>query len=174
MSLFSFGFIVFASSNYDSYYWQARSAILNSETNNTHVNSVRVFKDLATNKITVRVSAFAANPTDYYGLTLQKFDLDLFFLHDGNVSQSIFIKPNQHLLVSTGLDRPLGPKSTISSDIFLSLNSTQSGSFLVFNQTFSGNVNAHVVLTTSVNSFLDPVYGVMETLKEQEIPVSWR
>jgi hypothetical protein len=174
MSLLSFGFIVFASSNYDSYYWQARSAILDSDTNNTYVNSVKVTKDFAASKITVRVSASATNPTNYSGLTIQNFQLDLFFLHAGNLNESIFNKQGQHLLATTDLDRSLDPKSTVSTDIVLNLNSTQSSSFIMFNQTYGGNVAAHVVLTTVVNSFLDPVYGLMTTLKEQEISVSWR
>src|SRR5712692_7808513 len=172
ISLLSLGFILFESLNYDSYYWQGRSAILDSGSNNTRVNAVRVTKDLITGEIVVRISVSATNPTNYSGFTLGGFDLTLFFLHAGNVNESIFQSPKQNLLVNNVLDRTLSPTSTVSTDLFLSLNSTQSRSFQMFNQTYNGNVDAHVVLITVVNSFLDPVYGEMTTTKEQEIPVS--
>ena len=174
MSLLSFGFILLASSNYDSYYWQARSAILNPESNNTKVNGVTVTKDFTTGKIVVRVNMSATNPTNYSGLTLDKFAISVFFLHTQNVSESVFQDQNQKLLANMRLDIPLGPRSTVSTNLFLNLNSTQSSSFLMFNRTYNGNVVADVVLHTEVSSFLDPVYGTMTTQEEWKIPVSWR
>ncbi len=170
--LLSLGIIIFESSNYDNYYWQGRSAILDSESNNTLVSAVRVTKDFTTGAIVVRVSVSATNPTNYIGFTLQAFDIGLYFVHAGDVNESIFRPLDQHLLANTRLDKPIGPNSTVSTDLLLTLSSTQSSSYQEFNQTYSGKVDAIVELLTVVNSFLDPVYGVMTTLKQQEIPVS--
>jgi len=170
-SLLSLAFILFESSNYDSYFWQGRSAILDPTSNNTRVNTVIVTKDFATGKIIVKISVSATNPTNYSGFMLQGFDLTFFFLRVGSVNESIFQNPKQQLLANIAVDRSLDPKSTVTTDILLSLNSTQSISYQMFNQTYNGNLDAHVVLVTVVNSFLDPVYGVMTTTKEQEIPV---
>lgn len=169
ISFFSVGYILIASSNYANYYWQARSAVTDPESNNTYVKAVVVTKDLNTGQIVVRVSVSATNPTNYSGLTLRSFAIVLFFIQSGNINQSIF--QNSQLLANSVLDRPLDPKSTVSTDLFLSLSSTESSSFRTFNQTYSG-VDAHVVLTTAINSFLDPVYGIMTTVKEQEIRIS--
>ncbi len=171
-AILSLGFILFESSNYDNYYWQGRSAILDSGTNNTSVNAVRVTREFTTGKIIVRVSVSATNPSSYSGFTVQSFQLVLFFIHAGNINESIFSSPYQQLLANIAPDKPLGQNSTVNTDLLLNLNSTQSNSFQSFNQTYKGNVDAHVVLHTVVNSFLDPVYGVMTTLKEQELPVS--
>ena len=172
ISLLSLGGILSESSNYDNYYWQGRSAILDSESNNTLVNAVRVTKDFTTGAIVVRVRVSATNPTNYLGFTLQAFDIGLYFVHAGYVNESIFRSLDQHLLANTRLDKHIGPKSTVGTDLVLTLSSTQSSSYQEFNQTYSGKVDAIVELLTVVNSFLDPVYGVMTTLKQQEIPVS--
>lgn len=172
ISVSSLGFILFESSNYCNYYWQGRSAILDSGNNNTKVNAVRITKDFTTGQIIIRISVSATNPTNYWGFSLQRFDLACFFLHAGYVNQSVFQDPNSQLLANLAIDKPLSPMSTVSADLLLNLNSTQSSSYRMFNQTYNGNVNARVVLHTIANSFLDPVYGVMTTLKQQDIPVS--
>jgi hypothetical protein len=171
MSLLSLGVILFESSNYDNYYWQGRSAILDSGSNNTRVNGVKITKDITTGAIHVRISVSATNPTNYLGFTLEAFDLNLFFVHAGNVNQSLFESLDQQLLANTRLDRPLNPTSTVSTDLLLTLDSTQSSSYQMFNRTYSGNIDAIVVVLTVFNSFMDPVSGPMTTLKQQEIPV---
>ncbi len=173
ISLLSLGYILFAASNYNNYYWQARAAILDAGSNNTLVRTVGVTKQLNTGGITIRVSVSATNPTGFSGLILARFDIVLYFLHNGNFSQSVFATPSENLLTSSVLDRPLGPQSTVSTDVFVNLDTAQSTSFKMFNQTYNGNVDAHVLLTTTVDSFFDPVYGMITTVKEQQIATAW-
>lgn len=172
ISVLSLGVILFESSNYDNYYWQGRTAILDRESNNTRVDAVRVTKNPTTGQIMVRITASATNPTNYWGFTLQAFMLNLFFIHAGHYNESIFLPLDQQLLANNRPDRPIDPKSTVSTDLLLTLNSSQSSSYQMFNQTYNGKVDANVALITVVNSFLDPVYGPMTTTTQKEIPVS--
>ena len=170
-SLVSLGFIFAASLNYNNYYWQARSAMLDSTSNNTIVRSVGAIRDPNTGMITIRARVSSTNPTGYRGLTLDHFAVTLFCLHTGNINQSIFTPNN--LLANSSPSESLDPYSTITRDIDFNLSATQSNQLRAFNQTYNGDVEAHVVMTTSITSFFDSVFGGITINKAQVLPISW-
>ena len=173
ISLLSLAFILVEGWNYSNYYWEARSAILDPSTNNTVVRGVSVAKDPNSEQLMIRINVSATNPTGYSGLTLNQFAIIFFFFHTGNISQSIFTPAANNLLANTSPREALGPQSTINSDLIVNLDSTQSGQVQAFEQNYNGDVQAHLLMITSVNSFFDPVFGVMTTTKEQVLPIIW-
>jgi hypothetical protein len=172
-SFVSLGFILAASLNYNDYYWQARSAILDPASNNTIVRSVVVIRDPNTGQIAIRARVSATNPTGYQGLTLDQFAVTLFCFHTGNISQSIFTPVASNLLANVSPTEDLGPYSTVTSDLNFSLNATQTSQLQAFNQTYNGDIQAHTVMITRVNSFFDTVFGPMTNTKEQALPILW-
>jgi hypothetical protein len=173
ISLLSLTFILVEAWNYSSYYWEARAAILDPATNNTVVRGVAVARDPHSGQSTIRINASATNPTLYKGLTLNQFAITLYFFHTGNLSESIFTPGANNLLANTSPKEALDPQSTINSDLIVDLNSTQTSQLQAFRQNYNGYVQAHLVMITSVNSFFDPVFGVMTTTKEQILPIAW-
>jgi hypothetical protein len=173
ISLFSLTFILVEGWNYSNYYWEARAAILDPETNNTVVRGVAVARDPNSGLLTIQINASATNPTGYKGLTLSQFAIILFFFHTGNISASIFTPSANNLLANASPKEALDPQSTINSNLIVNLNSTQTSQLQAFRQNYNGDVEAHVLMITSVNSFFDPVFGVMTTTKEQILPIVW-
>lgn len=173
ISLLSLTFILVEGWNYTNYYWEARAAILDPTSNNTLIRGVVAAKDPTSGLLLIRINVSATNPTGYTGLTLSQFAIIFFVFHAGNISQSIFTPADNNLLANTSPRRALSPQSTVVADLIVGLNSTQSGQLQTFEQTYNGAVDAHMLMITSVNSFLDPVFGVMTTTKEQVLPIIW-
>ena len=173
LSFASLGFILIASANYNDYYWQARSAILDSSSNNTIVRSVVAIRDPNTGHVSIRAQLSATNPTGYQGLILSKFAVIMFFFHTGNISQSAFASSGSDLLASASPTESLRPFSTVTEELVFNLNATQSSQLQAFNQTYNGDIRAHTVTITSVNSFFDQVFGLMTITKEQALPILW-
>lgn len=166
VTIVSASYIVFAATNYDNYYWQARSAVLNTDTNNTTIDNIQLAGDNTNTTIQILVSV--SNPTGYSGLTFDSSQVNLFFYHTGNTSSRPF---EDSLIASKRLDQPLPPYSTIKTNLYIQLSPSQSNKIQTFKKSYAGQVVAYTVLTTFVDSFLDPVFGRMSPLKQQEIPI---
>jgi hypothetical protein len=173
ISFVSLGFIFAASLNYNNYYWQARSAILDPASNNTLVRSTTGFRDSSTGLFALRARVSVTNPTAYQGLALDQFALTLFCFHTGNISQSVFAPSASNLLVNTSPGESLGPFSTITHDLVFNLNGTQSSQLTSFNQTYNGDIQAHIIMVTRITSFFDSVFGGMTITKEQSLLILW-
>ncbi len=168
--LFSLSYLAVVAYNYDAYYWSARDALLSGS--NTRVDSLTLTKDQSTGTLAIKILASATNPTGYSGLTLERFEIVLYFDHAGNYSQSVFYTPSQNLLSNITPDLPLGPQSTVTGNLTIQLDQTQTNAFETFNQTYPSGIYAHTVLTVQISSFLDPVFGAMNPSVIQEIPIS--
>lgn len=173
ISFVSLGFVLVASLNYNNYYWEARSAMLDSTGNDTVVQSVRAIKDSNTGGFIIHITVSATNPTGYQGLILDQFALILFCFHTSDINQSIFTPSQNNLQSYISPAQTLGPDSTITKDVTFSLNSTQSSQLKEFNQTYNGDIRAHTVLTTSITTFFDSVFGPVDPKKEQILPILW-
>lgn len=173
VSLASLSFILVASSNYNNYYWQARSAVLDPSSNNTIIRSMVASKDPSTGLITITARVSTGNPTGYQGLVLDQFALTLFCFHTGNINQSLFTPSANNLQSNDSPHESLSPYSTVSKDLVFNLNATQSSQLQSFNQTYQGNIEAHVITQVSITSFLDSVFGPMMITKDQSLAILW-
>ncbi len=149
-SLGSTAYVVAATMNYDSFY----SAL---STLNPQVESIGVERDAGSGNLLLRAYIAISNPGGYSGFRVYALDLRVFFVHQDLSNASLF--RDQPLLASQNLGKPLGPRSTIDSDIFIILLPQQSASFSQFNETYPGEVAAHTTLRVQFNTFLDPVIG---------------
>ncbi len=168
--LFSAVYIGFSVYNYDRFYWTTRDQLLGSYAGK--VNTVHVLTDPGTGNIVVMVDVSVSNPTAYSGLSVHGFELTFFFSHNGNLSEAVFSNIRDVLLANVALDTPLAPKSSVTATLTIHLDQSQSSLFRDFSAAHPGEISAHTFLMTVINSFLNPVFGRINTTSQQDVPTS--
>lgn len=166
LSVGSVSYIVTSAINYDKFY-----PALDQVETNTSVSSITLRQDpLSPSGETLDVRATVSNPSDYSGLTIQSFDISVYFVHpssQGNSTLFAFLP-----LANRVLGGPINPRSQTPVDLLLPLTSQNATDLKNFSAQYPGQVIARIQLILLVSTFLVSVLGYMPLIIDKELPYS--
>jgi hypothetical protein len=135
------------------------------------ITKIAYGQDKVSNETTLLAHIVIRNPTDYSGFAIGGLELRMYFVHPmPPANPSLFA--NLPLIGSQVVNKPIGPRSEVISDIVVQLTSAEVSSLISFNATYSGQIITRAVLTVDVITFLNPVTGHVRLSSEESISLS--
>jgi hypothetical protein len=135
------------------------------------ISWVSLQKNSLSNQTVIKVHIVVDNPTDYTGIRIFMADVGVYFIRVVAPDNASLFKGSP-LVGSSLINSPLGPRGQIASDIAVLLSGDQASSLASFNQSSSGRVIAHTVMTVWLITFLDPVVSRLPRSTEKELFLS--